>query len=74
MIELYVYSTKDLSKTLTFYRSYMAGYCDASKSKEGRNREYKLYLSRGIILHLLDVVTRLVHFKFPAVSKERAVS
>jgi hypothetical protein len=29
-------------------------YCDTPISKEGRNREYKLYLSAATILHLLD--------------------
>jgi hypothetical protein len=33
----------------------MAEYCDTLQSKEERNREYKLCLSRGTILHLLDV-------------------
>ena len=28
-------------RTTTFYRSYMAGYCDASKLKEARNWGYK---------------------------------
>jgi len=35
------FGVKDLSKTLTFYYSYMARYCNASKFKEGRNWEYK---------------------------------
>jgi hypothetical protein len=33
--------TRIYRKTLTFYRSYMAGYCDASKLKEARNGGYK---------------------------------
>jgi len=32
----------------------MAEYCDTLQSKEERNREYKVRLSRGAILHLLD--------------------
>jgi len=32
----------------------MAEYCDTLQSKEERNREHKLCLSRGTILHLLD--------------------
>ena len=32
----------------------MAEYCDTLQSKEERNREYKLCLSKGTIVHLLD--------------------
>ena len=32
----------------------MAEYCDTPQSKERGNREYKVCLSRGTILHLLD--------------------
>ena len=37
----------------------MAEYCDTLQSKEERNREYKLCLSRGTILHLLDGIFSL---------------
>ena len=44
---------KDLSKILTFYHPYMAGYCDTLQSKEERNKEYKLCLNDRA-LRLLD--------------------
>jgi len=36
----------------------MAEYCDTLQSKEERNREYKLCLNRGTIVHLLDFSTK----------------
>jgi hypothetical protein len=44
---------KDLSRILTFYRSYMAVYFGASKFKEGRSRECIVCLSGSAILCLL---------------------
>jgi len=38
---------------LTFFC--MAECCDTLQSKEERNREYKLCLNKGTIVHLLDV-------------------
>jgi len=32
----------------------MAEYCDTLQSKEERNREHKLCLNKGTIVHLLD--------------------
>jgi hypothetical protein len=48
----------------------MAEYCDSLQSKEERNREYKLCLSRGTILHLLDVST---HEKRAVASRSRVM-
>jgi hypothetical protein len=49
----------NLAKILTFCRSYMTEYFEAYKFKEVRNCEYKVCLSRGAILHLLDVFSLL---------------